>query len=666
MHIALGGCLKAPPVAYGLTADTGGHIAYILEAARHQARQPGVDQVSIVTRAFVDARLGTGYAVPREVVAPRLVIERIATRCASYLEKEALAGDLPAFIDAFCAHLERLPRRPDVLHAHFSDAAAVAIAVERRFGIPFVYTPHALGIDKRRQGIACDGLEARIATERNALAAAGAVIVSTQEEKKRQVGAYDVALGDRVHCIAPGVPAHAVEEGRETLVDRLGVWLHDPSRPIILAVARPVAKKNLAALLRAYAASPKLQGRANLIILAGQHDHAVGEERMVLDELLALAAEPALAGRIALPPRHDSADVAALYARAADGGVFVNPALHEPFGLTLLEAADAGVPVVATRNGGPAEIIGDIGHGVLVDPRDTGAIGEAIATLLNDPARHATLSVAGRAGVERYRWAGYAASSLRVYRDLAAPRLLACDIDNTLTGCVDGALAFAAWHDAQDVPFVVATGRGFEAAREILALWALPMPDAFIVDVGTRLMIADAEGRWQECPRFAQRLDEGWDRAAVAGTLAPLGVPAQPPETAGPHKLSFFGDADDAAAMRRALAAAELRARVIFSHGHLIDVVAPQGGKARAIAAYAARSGWSLAQVVAAGDSGNDIDMLTACGHAIVVGNASDELADLPDRDGLHRVNAPHARGVLEGLAALGLAVPATQIAVAA
>jgi len=68
--------------------------------------------------------------------------------------------------------------------------------------------------------------------------------------------------------------------------------------------------------------------------------------------------------------------------------------------------------------------------------------------------------------------------------------------------------------------------------------------------------------------------------------------------------------------------------------------------------------GWTLADCVAAGDSGNDADMLAACGHAIVVGNASDELASLPARPGLRRTSAHHAAGVLEGLAALGFDTP--------
>jgi sucrose-phosphate synthase len=349
LHLALGGCLKAPPVAYGITADTGGHIAYVIEAARAQARRDDVDQVSIVTRRFADARLDPCHARAREALDAKVTIDRIATAVDAYLEKEALDAELPAFISAFCAHLAALPRLPDVIHAHFADAAAVARAAQARFGIPFAYTPHALGIDKRAAGLDGgpdgDGLDARIDAERAAIASAAAILVSTRDEAERQIGGYGVPVTGRIHCLPPGVPPHdaaGANDDGDTLADRLGDWLDRPELPILLAVARPVAKKNLAALVRAYAGDPALRAQANLVILAGRHDHATGEEAAVLAELHALAADPALAGRIALPPRHDAADVGALYARAAQGGVFVNPALHEPFGLTLIEAAAAG------------------------------------------------------------------------------------------------------------------------------------------------------------------------------------------------------------------------------------------------------------------------------------------------------------------------------------
>ena len=69
---------------------------------------------------------------------------------------------------------------------------------------------------------------------------------------------------------------------------------------------------------------------------------------------------------------------------AQASGVFVNPALTEPYGLTLIEAAAHGLPVVATRNGGPNDIVEELENGILVDPTDTNAIGETVADLLGD------------------------------------------------------------------------------------------------------------------------------------------------------------------------------------------------------------------------------------------------------------------------------------------
>ncbi len=421
LHLALGGCLKAPPIHYGITADTGGHIAYVLEAAAAQAALPAVTRISIVTRLFDDPPLGIEHALPSQRICAKVDVDRIATPERAYLEKEALAAELPAFTEAFCAHLSGLRPRPDVIHAHFADAAAVALAARERFGIPVVYTPHALGIDKRAQQPGHDALHGRIAAECCAIALADAIVVSSGDEADRQLDAYGIAgAAARTARIPPGVPRRAHPAGSSTRLRWLAGWLRDADRPIVLAVARPVAKKNLAALVRAYAATPALMEQANLVVLAGQHGgaRASAEEREVIAELGRLCAGAALRGRMALPPRHDSADVAALYRRAAAGGVFVNPALHEPFGLTLIEAAAAGVPVVATRNGGPAEILDTIGHGLLVDPRDEVAIGGACLRIVSDVHLHRRLSRAALRGARHYDWAAYAKRSVSLYASL--------------------------------------------------------------------------------------------------------------------------------------------------------------------------------------------------------------------------------------------------------
>lgn len=421
LHLALGGCLGLPPVRFGLTADTGGHIAYVLEAAAAQAALGSVGRVSIVTRRFADDRLGAEFDLAVQRLDAKTTIDRVATGNRAYLEKDALARDLPAFVEAFCDHLAGMAVRPDVIHAHFADAAAVARVARARFGIPFVYTPHALGIDKRGMQPADGPLDARIAAERSALLHADAVIVSTRDEAAGQVARYGVdGVADRLSCLAPGIPRLSAQAGESAVTASLGRWLDAPARPVVLAIARPVRKKNLAALVRAFAATPRLRQRANLVILAGQHGSGLrsGEEAEVLAELAALRDHAALRGRVALPPAHDAADVAALYRRAAAGGVFVNPALHEPFGLTLIEAAGAGVPVVATCHGGPRDIIAATGHGLLVDPCNEAEIGAACLRVVSDTALHARLARAARANAHRFSWPRYAARSVQIYASI--------------------------------------------------------------------------------------------------------------------------------------------------------------------------------------------------------------------------------------------------------
>jgi len=76
---------------------------------------------------------------------------------------------------------------------------------------------------------------------------------------------------------------------------------------------------------------------------------------------------------MAVPKSHDfEHEVPELYRIAAESrGAFVNSAFNEPFGLTLIEAAASGLPVVTTDDGGPRDILNNLDNGILVDVIDS-------------------------------------------------------------------------------------------------------------------------------------------------------------------------------------------------------------------------------------------------------------------------------------------------------
>jgi glycosyltransferase involved in cell wall biosynthesis len=77
--------------------------------------------------------------------------------------------------------------------------------------------------------------------------------------------------------------------------------------------------------------------------------------------------------------------------------VYVQPSLGEGFGMSILEAMAAGLPVVASMVGGIPEIVVDGATGILVPPANAEALAESISALAGDPAQRATMGDNGRA-----------------------------------------------------------------------------------------------------------------------------------------------------------------------------------------------------------------------------------------------------------------------------
>ena len=670
-HIALGGCLASPPIRYGITADTGGHIAYVLGAALAQARRSDVEKVDLITRAFANERLGAAHAQATERIDDVVRIRRISGGGTAYLEKEDLLAALPALTESYLQVLAEGPR-PDVIHAHFADAAVIALAARARYGIPVVYTPHSLALGKRECGLDSAELTDRIARERRAIADADAIVVSSRDEAERQLCDYGVEAAGRTHRISPGVYLASGGGGTADAEGLLAPFLRHPDRPLILAIARPVAKKNHAALLEAFAKTPGLRDKANLAIVAGLRDgprDGGPEQRQIITELIEGIDRHDLYGHVALPKRHQPHHIPQLYRlAAARRGVFVNPALHEPFGLTLLEAAANGLPVVATDCGGPQDIVGDLGHGTLVDPTDLGALGRAIRSAIEDEDERAKFAEALADGLGDYAWDSYAKSATDLYRQLlgrsaagaakssrrAASRMLVSDMDGTLTGSRAGVRRLKRVLAEAKLPFVLSTGRSLPEARRIMAKWDLPEPDALVTAVGTEIHAVDASGRVCLDEAYAKALDDRWDRNAVEAALRSAGATFQRLVEQRRWKFGISGDATEAARIEEVLRTEGVNARVTASHGRFIDVTPEGVDKAFAMAWVARRWGLTAAECIACGDSGNDAAMLRAAGRAIIVANAFGELDDV-NGPSVIRTGAPYADGIVEALEHLGL-----------
>jgi glycosyltransferase involved in cell wall biosynthesis len=101
-----------------------------------------------------------------------------------------------------------------------------------------------------------------------------------------------------------------------------------------------------------------------------------------------------------LPPVYAAADL------------YVWPAVREAYGLALLEAQAAGLPVVAGREGGVAEVVADGRSGVLTPPRDPGAFARAVRAILERPERRHAMAEAAALFVREERSIGRAAAGL--------------------------------------------------------------------------------------------------------------------------------------------------------------------------------------------------------------------------------------------------------------
>ena len=688
--ISIHGLIRGHDLELGRDADTGGQTKYVVDLVNALAQEVDVERVDLVTRRIVDPAVSDDYARIIEPLSDKARIVRIDAGPEEYIAKEQLWDHLDSFVDNLMLWLNEQERMPDLVHSHYADAGYAGVRLANLLGVPLVHTGHSLGRDKRKRllarGLSREQIEEtyniarRIDAEEEVLANATLVITSTHNEIEEQYGLYNYYDPERMSVIPPGTdleqfrpPQKGDSIGFARHVDR---FLGNPDKPLILALSRPDERKNILALIEAYGESKALKAAANLLIVAGNRDDIRDMDagaQSVLTNILLLIDTYDLYGKVAFPKSHSSAEVPQIYRLAASRqGVFINPALTEPFGLTLLEAAASGLPVVATENGGPVDIIGNCHNGELVDPLDRDAIAAALLKLLRDPGAWDRASRNGIAGVRKhYSWQAHARAFLeRITRLPERPeaeaeqpvmprtlrhrdRALFTDLDQTLAGNPAALREFvdSVRSHRRSVIFGIATGRRIDTALALMRKLAIPRPDVLISSLGTRIHYGQ---NLDEDDYWASHIDHHWNPRKIRGMLsAQPGIKHQPQVSQTPFKISYYYDenlappVDDIIAL---LHKEELTANVVLSFGQFLDIVPSRASKGQALRYVAQRLEFPLEQTLVAGGSGADEDMMRGNTLAVVVANRHHELAGLTDQERIYFAERPHAHGILEAI----------------
>jgi glycogen synthase len=342
----------------------------------------GVGQV-VVTSRLAGPADRAGFGAHGQVIRTGLPIPVLRQAWAPLAARHVLSGG-----------------RVDLVHVHCGEDVAVLLLARlaaRRHGSPVVATIH-LSVRHTLRPATARGAVLRAAggaVERRLLPGAAAVIALTPSAARLLRG--DGIPADRVHVIPPGYDPVLFAAAAPDPFPAL-------PRPRVAYVGRLVPQKDVGTLLEAFA---RLGAPAHLLVVGD------GPGRPSLQR----RAQP-FGSRVQFTGFVPHAQVPAVL-RHVD--MLVLPSIYEEFGTSLIEAMAAGLPVVATRVGGTADLVKDGVNGLLVAPRDPAALAAAISRVLDDPAMATRLSSAARRTAAAYAWPDLARDVLDVYRRATGP-----------------------------------------------------------------------------------------------------------------------------------------------------------------------------------------------------------------------------------------------------
>ena len=627
----------------GRDTDTGGQVKYLLELLDALSNNSRVRKVDLITRKIKDRRVSSSYSNGTEVINSKARIIRVQCGGTSYRKKETLWNYMDEFVDKTIRFIKDENDIPDIVHGHYADGNYAALEISKFFNLPLISTGHSLGKTKQKHLLKSNlsqrkinevfRMEKRISAEEEAIKKADFVITSTQQEIDEQYSNYEGYKDAVFKVIPPGtnmslfypyyrqdLPSHALtieqEQALFKVTKEIDRFLFDPNKPLILSLGRPDKRKNFTTIIEAFGQDEELKMMANLAIFAGVRKdigQMPDDEKEVLTNLLLLMDKYDLYGKLAIPKKNDpKLEIPEIYRIAArKRGVFINATQMENFGLTIIEAAACGLPLIASPQGGPKEIVGNCSNGILTDVESPEALGIAIKKIITNSSKWDEYSANGIKGVDQhYSWKAHCEKYLdeidsisldqnqvdpvvrktNIGRNIAnAEYFIICDLDGTLIEdkVNTDLIHFKNWIEEQKgrVVFGIATGRNQKLTEEALLMHNLPNPDILICSAGSELYYTKdflSDSGW------VSHISYHWKRDKIAHLLDSLPkMRLQEAASQWPHKISYYVDdgfnEDDLANLYKLLDDNRIKANILLPDNYLLEILPIRASKGNAI-----------------------------------------------------------------------------------
>jgi glycosyltransferase involved in cell wall biosynthesis len=409
-HVYLHAALDPELTTAGM-GETGGIATLLVRLGDSLVRQPGIASVTTISRGPAD-RVVAGLSQPDD--------HRFAAVPIGEGVPAGIAHAWPGLIDARrgIRRILRSQRPIDRLHLRMADVGSLAGSLAARDeGVRTVFSlapdPHALIAAAERAGTLsradfglADGdahLWFRVALVRHLVQHAAEVVLFPRPELREQLRdlvGVDIATDARRYTVVPeGIDTSGIEAAEadpvrawpdvDAILSRIPAGRRD--LPLVISVGRMHEVKGMARVAAAWAGDATLSTTTNLIIVGGDLENPSQDEAAELERIKAvLGSSAADASALVLAGHQANRTVSRLLVvaarghrgSAAAGGAYVCASRKEEFGLAIVEALAAGLPVVVPRIGGPATYVEDGSTGILVDTGDPTAIASGLAQAL--------------------------------------------------------------------------------------------------------------------------------------------------------------------------------------------------------------------------------------------------------------------------------------------